>query len=100
MDVVTLEEAKAHLRVINTADDDSIRLYIRAATSYIIRYLNRHTLPIEGSPANVPDDIKSAALLIIGGMYEIREDKVTGTILVKNPSVFDLLHPHRVLLGV
>lgn len=103
MDVVTLEQAKEHLRVTNSAEDNLIRLYIKAATSYIIKFLNRDDLPGEDeSPLYIPDDIKAAGLLIIGGMYEVREDKIVGQLnaVVENPAAMALLHPHRVSLGI
>jgi uncharacterized phiE125 gp8 family phage protein len=53
------------------------------------------------SPATadlIPAQIKQAILLMVGQMYEHRENMVTGTIATELPKTFDyLLHPHRVI---
>lgn len=49
-------------------------------------------------PAEIPAAVKHAALLMIGQMYEHRENVVTGTIATQLPAAFEyLLHPHRVI---
>lgn len=50
MSYVTLEEAKAHLLVIHSSDDDLIQSYIDAAESYAATYMNRPA--IEDNPLN------------------------------------------------
>lgn len=99
--IVTLDEAKKHLRADSSGDDDSlITLYIGAAENQIRNFINQE-IPGSGySPAEIPDDIKAAALLIIGGLYENREDKIIGTIVADNPAVMNLLYPHRVNIGI
>lgn len=53
------------------------------------------------SPATadlVPSSIKQAVLLMVGQMYEHRENVVVGTIATELPKTFEyLLHPHRVI---
>lgn len=91
--IVSLETAKSHLRVVTAEDDELITLYIGAAQEWIEKYLRRQ----------VPNDSKaaqSAALLIIGGLYENRESLITGTIIAENPAVVNLLHPLRDQCGV
>ena len=42
---VTLEEVKAHLRVLHTLEDALISTYIRAAVMYVEQYTSRSLLP-------------------------------------------------------
>lgn len=99
-DVVTLAEAKLHLRVTTTAEDDIITLYIGAAQEYIRNVLNRRIPGEDQTSPNIPLDIKQAALLIIGGMYEFRSDKIAGTSVENNPAVMNLLFPYRAEMGM
>lgn len=52
-----------------------------------------------GSPpdyrVNVPADIIAAIKLIVGDLYEIRQDTITGTIVNKLKMYESLLHPYR-----
>lgn len=51
--------------------------------------------------ANVPDDIRSAMLLLIGSMYEHREEIQVGSAAVALPwGAIALLRPHRIHLGM
>jgi uncharacterized phiE125 gp8 family phage protein len=51
--------------------------------------------------ANVPGNIRAAMLLIIGSLYEHREQNVVGVSATQLPmGVNDLLRPHRVELGL
>lgn len=92
--IVTLDEAKLHLRVDGSDEDALIQLYIDAASSAAASYLNRD-VPDAADPA-----IKAAVLLSIGGLYDQREDIVIGSSLDLNPTVRNLLNPHRVAMGV
>lgn len=61
--------------------------------------------PNENSPAdltaNVPAQVKQGMLLMIGAMYDQREDFVVGTIAQKLPFSSDnLFRPYRVQLGM
>ncbi len=55
--------------------------------------------PTNASPpdyrANIDADIIAAIKLIVGDLYEIRQDTITGTIVNKLKTVENLLHPHR-----
>ena len=68
--MLTLTEAKLHLRVDHDDEDPLISGLIATATAACADYLNM--LPSELVVA-VPAPIKSAALLLIGTLYEQRE---------------------------
>lgn len=101
MDVVSLELAKLHLRVSGNSEDVLIKHYIEGATSYILNYTNRKTLPgSDESPANIPKDIQDAALLLVADSYENREAKILGTIVAENPAAHAKLHFYRINIGI
>jgi len=98
--VVTLAEAKLHLRVTDASEDGNIQLYIDAATTAIEKYLNR---PIPGAALPVPAidaAIKAACLLMVGDLYQNRGAKITGTITTSNSAVDNLLYPFRINIGI
>ena len=102
--VVTLEQVKSHLRLCpNDADENNhLELLIQAAVSHASQYLGR---PVpwadkDGEPVPVPPDVQAAILLIIGDLYENREGVVAGISVAVNPTVQNLLHFHRVGLGI
>ena len=101
---MTLNQVKNHLRLYpNDADENNhLELLIQAAVSHASQYLGR---PIpwpdkDGELVPVPPDVQAAILLIIGDLYENREGIVVGTIVAVNPTVQNLLHFHRVGLGI
>lgn len=90
--IVSLTEAKSHLRVTQTTEDTLIQLYIDAAEDYIGKYLNKSNIPRTAS-------IKAAAFLIIGGLYENRES-LSDKQIYENPAVVSLLYPYREDIGI
>jgi uncharacterized phiE125 gp8 family phage protein len=70
---------------------NSVRVRFRAG------YLDNNSPPADA----VPDDIKAAVYLILGSLYENREEQITGTIANKLPYGSEmLLRDHRVLFGM
>src|SRR5262245_41220288 len=70
---------------------NSVRVRFRAG------YLSTDSPPVN----KVPEDILSGVKLLLGTMYEHREQQVVGTIANKLPfGVEQLLRHHRVLLGM
>ena len=97
MAVVTLDEAKAHLRIDHDAEDELIGIYLAAATQSAADFIHR---PIPwtdeaGEPVEVPAPVKAAILLILGDLYTHREGRFVGATPVDNPAVQMLLWPYR-----
>lgn len=97
--LVTLEQAKGHLRVVSNVEDDDIALKLSAASELAVRYLDRpvyatadalQTAVLEGTAGDeaivCTDMIRAGILLILGDMYANREDVVTGTIATQLPT--------------
>lgn len=66
--MITLSEAKTHLRVDTDADDASLELMISAASEGVAEYLKWET-----QPDPVPARARQAALVLVGFMYRERE---------------------------
>ena len=90
--IITLSQAKTHLRVSTTDEDDYILMFIYAAHDYVRNFIN------QAIPTPAPAAIKSAILLIVGDMYENREAQSDKEIY-SNPAVDRLLYPYRVNIG-
>lgn len=102
--VVTLSQVKSHLRLCPSDADENnhLELLISAAVSHASQYLDR---PIpwadkDGEPVPVPPDVQAAILLIIGDLYENREGQFVGIAVSENQTVQNLLHFHRIGLGI
>lgn len=94
--IISLEEAKQHLRVTSTHADDDIELKILAASAILLNYIK---IDFEDSPLSVPWgvadppwDIKASTMLILGELNMNREAKDAD---VLSPAVKALLHRYR-----
>ena len=99
MPIVSLADAKTHLRVDGSAEDGFIELLLGAAEDAVARYLNRPVpwRDTDGTETPVPAAVKVAVLLILGDLYANREASVVGATVSANPTVDRLLWPHRVV---
>lgn len=99
--MISLEQAKQHLRVDFNDDDELIMLYIGAATEQIERHIQRKLIATEdersgGDDLLINDALKAAALLFVGNLYENREattDKPSELPL----GYWSLIQPYRVM---
>jgi len=90
--VVTLEEAKAQLRV-DTADDDAlITLLIGAAADMVGNWLSRDLTDSE------PDAIKAAVTMLVAHWYINTEAAMDRSITQLHLGVQEMLAPYRVVL--
>ncbi len=119
MSVVTLEEVKAHLRVVHDADDGTIQVAIDGAEAEAMRYLGRTQLPtlpldyppeyasddaesplpedVPSSEDPIADDVRVAIYLLVQATYAAD----SADEMMKLRAVAEMkLHPYRAGLGV
>lgn len=104
--LVTLDQAKDHIRAVHDMDDEHIDLAIKAASAAVLTYLDGADEAFTDSSDDVdldlvPDDIKWATLLLVGEFFRNREAEQDGPVdqsfgygLLPRP-VVALLFPHR-----
>jgi uncharacterized phage protein (predicted DNA packaging) len=90
--MLTLPETKLHLRVDHDDEDALISALIDTATAACADYLNMEAADLVVA---VPAPVKSAALLLVGNLYENRES-MSDRPYSKNPTFEALLNPYRV----
>lgn len=76
--LVSIEEAKQHLRILHDESDADIEMKLAAASAIVLRYHKQDAVPAEwliGSPFEIspPHDIKASVLLVLSELYENRE---------------------------
>lgn len=82
--LVTLEQAKAHLRVDTDAGDGDLELKIKAASRAVLRYLKNGADPFtdsagepyedtDGVALNIPEDVQDATLMMLGYLDRTRD---------------------------
>nr|DAH64522.1 MAG TPA: Head Tail Connector Protein [Caudoviricetes sp.] len=97
---VTLEEAKAHLRVDHDTDDELIKALCLSCTQMAEHILQRALITRDGvqgygtSPNDVPKAIKQWILLHVGFFYENRQAASSG-VSTPIPRLDALLDPFR-----
>ena len=90
--MLTLSETKLHLRVDHDAEDTLITALMATATAACANHLN---MPLDQLTDTVPQPIKSAALLMVGALYNDRESQGDRP-YNKNPTFEMLLQPYKV----
>lgn len=90
--MLTLATTKLHLRVDHNDEDALIQSLMDTATAACADYLN---MPAADLVVAVPAPVKSAALLLVGALYENRESQGERP-FHKNPAFEALLNPYRV----
>lgn len=89
--MITLEQAKQHLRIDHDDEDAAITAMIDAATGAALDYLNQDSMP---DP--VPAPVTGAILLQVADLYENRERQGDRQ-LYANATYERLLNPYRVM---
>jgi len=99
--LVSRSEAKIHCRIDGNTEDSYVDALILAAEGYVSQYLNRPLVPwTEDSPVqDTPEEVKHAILLVIADLYQNREAQ-TEKQLYANQAVQNLLHFHRIDIGL
>lgn len=88
--IVSLDDIKAHLRIVGTDDDALLTLYQCAIEEHI-----QHLTGADYSTDDIPFAIKAATLLLIADLYEHRTAQVEDA-MHDNKAVSLLIYPHRV----
>ena len=81
---VSLEQARAHVRSDDTADDADLELKVQAASAAVAGYIgdNASFFNSAGVPSadsngialDIPEDVKIATLLLVGYFYKDRDN--------------------------
>lgn len=107
MSIVTLAEAKLHLRVDTDDEDTTIQIYLDASEVSAANYLNRviyaTDVGTDTSGVLMNAAIKAAILLQCGHLYANRESvsMAAGNYMIEMPmGVKFMLDPYRIELGV
>ena len=102
--LVSLDEAKRHLRVDGDHEDADIQLKLDAAIEMAIRYVDRDVFATQAEmdaavdsvdPLLVTPMFKAGVLLYLGDLYANREGAVTGTITQMPTDARACLRPLR-----
>lgn len=107
--LVSLQQARDHLRSDDTADDNDLDLKIKAASKAVLTYLKPEGVarlfevdsagdPVEDSDGladDVPEDIAICTLLLVGIFYSEREGQGGWDPGYLPPAVTALLYPYR-----
>lgn len=88
--LVTLVQAKAHLRMDHDEDDEQIEAMIEAASGAVLNYLDDaqynyvdtggEILEDSSGPITIPPVIQQATLLMLGDLYRNREPTASDVI--------------------
>lgn len=114
MSQIAIEVALRHLRMEEDDPSEMVQLYLDAAEDSAQQYLNRSFYATEEALAEavanetagdeailLNPSITAACLLIVGHLYEHREDVIIGSITAKLPlGSQSLLLPYRVGMGI
>lgn len=107
--LVSLTQAREHLRVDSTDEDNDLTLKIHAASGAVLNYIRNGAdvftdsagdpiLDSNDSPIGIPFEIQAATLLMLGYLYRDRDgdpDKAYEMGYLPRP-VTALLYPYRV----
>jgi hypothetical protein len=107
--LVSLQQAKDHLRVDNSDGDNDLTLKIHAASGVVLNYIRNGAdiftdsagdpiLDSNDNPIGIPYEVQAATLLMLGYLYVNRDadpDKAYSHGMLPN-DVTALLYPYRV----
>ena len=88
--LLTLADVKLHCRIDHNDEDSLLGALIATATTAVADYMN-----VTSVDDTAPAPVKSAALLLVGSLYEQRESQGDRQ-FYKNPAFEALLNPYRV----
>ena len=102
LNLITLRQAKTHLKVDQDFDDLDIDRKRRQASGIVLDYvkIDVHATDFDwtddlGEPLYVPPEVEAATLLVLGGLYENRDGDVFRSPQPLSQPAMDLLWRHR-----
>lgn len=112
MMLVSLQQAKDHLRMDHDDDDNDITLKVHAASGAVVNYLKSGAdsfldssgepeTDSSGDPVGVPFEVQAAVLIMLGELYMNREAELQGEVAAQwgygylPQPVIALLYPLR-----
>jgi hypothetical protein len=93
MTLISLEEAKQHLKVDDAAEDTEIGNLVASASDMIMDYLKRTETGWD--EATTPPLVKAATKIILSGLYDDREGTGAGDFFAPNGAVARILARYR-----
>lgn len=90
--LLTLEEARLHLKVDGDDEDTLISAYADAAVLSCLNHCDLKLVPQGAEPI-----FKAASLLVLGDLYANRSVVITGQAFNVSPTVGNLLQPYRLI---
>lgn len=90
--LLTLVEARRHLRVDTDDEDTLIDAYTDAAVQQCLTYCDLKLVPVGAEPS-----FKAAAMLRLGDLYSSREAVISGGSFSVSPTIGALLDPFRLI---
>lgn len=92
--IVSLEDMKAHLNIIDGIDDELITAKVAAAEAHLARVLGFSM--VDEYPAGVPEDLKEAIRQLAAHWFENREAASAGITVSTVPlSVEEIIRERR-----
>ncbi|MGP4690636.1 head-tail connector protein [Agrobacterium cavarae] len=92
MTAVSLDLAKAHMKVDGTAEDELISLYLDAAETWAGNYIGKPIADLD----TIPADVKLAILKLVGFYFEVRSLATYGISVDMAPQgVTSILNSYR-----
>lgn len=95
--LVTLEQARMHLRISDTVEDDpDIQMKLEQASDIVLDYIKQRDAP--WTPTTVPRPVQAAVLIMLSRLFDDRAAGVENNQVALGylpPSVTALLHRYR-----
>lgn len=97
MDVITIDEIKAHARIEIDDEDEILELYGDSAEAMVCNIMNRDFATLEDEYGEVPAPVKHAILMLVAHSYAQREPASPQNLYTVPYTLEALLKPYMIL---
>ena len=97
MNIVTLEEVKAHARIDESAEDDILMLYAESAEETVLNLCNRTLEDLYDEYEKIPAAIRHAVLMLIAHSYNQRQPATMQNLYTVPYTLEALIKPYMIL---